>query len=565
MKPLLERLGRPDAISWVTAVVSVALLLPASYVSALVVVSGREVAFFSIVAVRLLILVGIFALGRIALNRFAMVKPQPLITMATFVIAIVASTAAFDALLVLTELAPEYALERRLRTTLAGSLAVLVVSSLIVSYARDFSRSNTELQSVIRDLERARAEATERFELRKAELIARIRDSVDGGLNRLGPDGAGLEPAVMETLIDDVIRPISYSLNRDFSAEAPTAYVPQTTTTQWSSVVEFAFRTNPFRWKEFSVIIAVISGPFLTINFGLPGALGAAVVVGVCALFMLGFGALWRFIPTGVTSGTRAIIFTAAHIPMGGAAGWAVSVVSGFSLLSPGPMAAFIAICLLASWTATLVSSSLRLQRETNASLRDAVDELKRELITANTSYRQLNKGVSRVLHGPVQEAVTAAMLKLRKGQGLGDPVSAAREIRASINAALELLQAPEVAPVDLDTTFRDLQVLWEGVVDIDCGVSGDKTLIDADPRTAFAVSELVREACSNAIRHGKATRIDVSVSVREDDRVVEIRIDNDGLPLANDATPGIGSQLFDEQSLEWSRKQVGDRVRVTA
>jgi two-component sensor histidine kinase len=156
-------------------------------------------------------------------------------------------------------------------------------------------------------------------------------------------------------------------------------------------------------------------------------------------------------------------------------------------------------------------------------------------------------------------------MLKLRKGQGLGDPVTAATEIRASINAALELLQAPEVAPVDLDRTFRDLQVLWDGVVDIHISLSGDKTLIDADPRTAFAASELVREACSNAIRHGKATRIDISVAVRKDDRVVEIRIDNDGLPPVSNATPGIGSQLFDEQSLEWSRKQVGDRVRVTA
>jgi hypothetical protein len=565
MKPVLERLGRPDAISWVTGVVIVSLMIPGSYVSSLVEVSGRDVEFFSIVALRLLILVGIFALGRLALQRYALVKPQPLITIATFVIAIVASTAAYDTLLVLTEFAPEHYLERRLRTTLVGSLLVLITSSLIVSYAREFSRSNTELQSVIRDLDSARSDASERFEQRKADLIAEIRDSVDAELSRHGTDGPGLEPSVMETLIDDVIRPISYSLNRDFSTEASTAHVPDKTTTQWSSVVEFAFLRAPFRWREFAVLMAVITGPFLTINFGLRGALGAAVVVGVCAVFMLGFDALWRFIPAGVTSGYRAIIFTAAHIPMGVTAGWAVSIVSGYSLLNPGRMTAFVVICVLASWTATLVSSSLSLQRDTNASLREAVDELKRELVTANTSYRQLNKGVSRVLHGPVQQAVTAAMLKLRKGQGLDDPVAAAKEIRASINAALELLQAPEVAPVDLDTTFRELQVLWDGVVDIDCVISGDKALIDADQRTAFAVSELVREACSNAIRHGKATRIDISVEVRKDDRVVEIRIDNDGLPLSRDATPGIGSQLFDEQSLEWSRAQVGDRVRVTA
>jgi signal transduction histidine kinase len=565
MKSMLERLGRPDAISWVNGVAIAALLIPGSYISSLVVVSGREVEFFSIVALRLLLMVGIFALGRLALQRFAQERPQPLITIPTFVIAIVASTAAFDALLVLTDIAPDYYFERRLRNTLGGSLAVLIVSSLISSYARDFSRSNTELQRVIEDLDGSRSEASDRFERRKAELIAQIRDSVDGELSRLGSDGGGLEPAVMETLIDDVIRPISYSLNRDFSAEAPTAYLPEKTTTQWSNVVEFAFLANPFRWKEFAAVMAVITGPFLTINFGLSGALGSAIGVGVCVAFSLAFGALWRFIPEGATSGPRAMIFTLAHIPMGSAAGWAISMVSGFSVLTPGRMTAFIALCLFASWTATLVSSSLRLQKETNQTLLEAVDELKRELITANASYRQLNTGVSRVLHGPVQEAVIAAMFKLRKGQGLGDPVAAAKEIRASINAALELLQAPEVALVDLDTTFRDLQVLWDGVVEIDCVVSGDKSLIEADQRTAFGLSELVREACSNAIRHGKATRIDISVSVHKDDRVVEIRIDNDGLPLPRDAKPGIGSQLFDEQSLEWSREQVGDRVRVTA
>lgn len=47
--------------------------------------------------------------------------------------------------------------------------------------------------------------------------------------------------------------------------------------------------------------------------------------------------------------------------------------------------------------------------------------------------------------------------------------------------------------------------------------------------------------------------------------RVVEIVIDNDGDPIPREAVQGIGSQLFEEQTLSWSRKNIGQRVRVTA
>jgi two-component sensor histidine kinase len=81
----------------------------------------------------------------------------------------------------------------------------------------------------------------------------------------------------------------------------------------------------------------------------------------------------------------------------------------------------------------------------------------------------------------------------------------------------------------------------------------------------AYALAELVRETCSNATRHGSATVISITVRVNSRQRVIDLTIDNDGKPLAKDAAPGIGSQLFDEQTLSWTRKQVGPLVRVKA
>ncbi len=88
---------------------------------------------------------------------------------------------------------------------------------------------------------------------------------------------------------------------------------------------------------------------------------------------------------------------------------------------------------------------------------------------------------------------------------------------------------------------------------------------IQSDSSPSHALVELVREACANATRHGEATSIEISVTLGDQDRAIELAFGNDGLPLPAHPKLGIGSQLFDEQTLSWSRTQEGDTVRVTA
>lgn len=172
---------------------------------------------------------------------------------------------------------------------------------------------------------------------------------------------------------------------------------------------------------------------------------------------------------------------------------------------------------------------------------------------------------MSRVLHGPVQDAITSTLVRLQSsGTQLQDPKLAA-DLRARISSSLDLLSAPAYPDTDLRLLLDDLEELWSDTVTIHTECSDeDFELLHEHQTAAYTVSEVLREACSNAIRHGNAKHVSIRLDIAEDSRLVEIVVENDGAKLNPNAKLGLGSHLFDEVSLGWSRDQVGNLVRLT-
>jgi nitrate/nitrite-specific signal transduction histidine kinase len=131
--------------------------------------------------------------------------------------------------------------------------------------------------------------------------------------------------------------------------------------------------------------------------------------------------------------------------------------------------------------------------------------------------------------------------------------------IRATI--ALTDLDGPTI---DLKTSLTELIELWQGVCEV--VVSIDEELlnsISANQITSHCINEIVKESVTNAIRHGKARLVEISIQDLNDGSL-QIEITNDGAKdLAG--SPSVGSQIFDEITMRWTRDLADEKVRVVA
>ena len=100
---------------------------------------------------------------------------------------------------------------------------------------------------------------------------------------------------------------------------------------------------------------------------------------------------------------------------------------------------------------------------------------------------------------------------------------------------------------------MKELIATWQGVCDIEVEVSAElKKIISRDVRLSMCVNEILKEAVSNAVRHGDAQKAWVRVGAPSGG-VVELSVANDGLAPMTGGRRGVGSGLLDELTVDWS------------
>ena len=566
MKTLWARLGHTDAISGYNFVYIVVLQTFGSLLSALIDIEGRLGEFLLVRFAAFAVLGVVLGLGGLALRRCARSRPQPLITLLTFAIALTAGTYTFDVLLVASDFTDEYRFVGRLITAFLAIMTGSVLVSLLVTSAKENGRRNAQLVLVAEELVSLRAEAGERILQRHQGLIQRIREQITAQLEGLGRSETS-DARAMRGLIDDVVRPLSYSLARTEASEPETPLPEGSGPVSWPVVFEQALRGQPFHSRAFPLLVGAIAASFLILNFGLSGLFATLAVIASSSLVTFAFGVAWRILPHAAPIALRVALFTLLNIPLGWLTAWIVMSVTGFDLFDPVRIVAWMAITAIASWTVALVSEIFGILRTTNALLTGTISDLRLEVAALNTSLRQLHKSISRILHGPIQEAITSVLMKLESQPELASNPDFSREMRTRIETALALLSAPGETHGNPEQVVADIKELWGEVVDISCTVSErDMEAIRSSQQTSYALSEVLREACQNAIRHGDATAIRISMKVPSSRKEVNIAVYNTGKPFDSTSTPGLGSQLFDDVAVEWSRKATneGTELRLT-
>jgi signal transduction histidine kinase len=154
------------------------------------------------------------------------------------------------------------------------------------------------------------------------------------------------------------------------------------------------------------------------------------------------------------------------------------------------------------------------------------------------------------LLHGTVQSALTAAMIRSSNKQELTKTDKEA--ILADLNRAIKVLKDPVREEVKITEGLAAIQETWSGIATIDFKVE-EATLskIGQSSDSSLVVNEILKEAVSNAVKHGSATEIKVVLEL--DENGVAIMVANNGTKPANKKRTGVGSNLFDILCIEHS------------
>lgn len=548
MREVLRRIGGPDAISLPATVVMSAIMLLSNLSS-----SGIASQYFGQVvvawAVSMLVSFGFLWLAKYTVLRQAANRPLVPHTLAIFAVAFVLRAVSFGLTAVAVGASAQLDIGYRLAASLPTFGIGLLLCAYIVSLAREFSRNRIHLGALRDETEQLSIGAAERVAQHRTVLLDGIRQTLQRNLGAMLNDSPSAALDRMRAVIEEVVRPVSRKLTESVS-EMVLPAAPLGKTVNWASVFRHAVDENPIRPMLFSAWVAsaafwlsIVRMPFGTVSL----FVATVFAVAFCGLALLSWG--WRFVPHRA----RAWYLSVGIVAVALIVYMAVQTIPG----QPPMIFAYGGISLGIAWFVAVVSS---LRRECDL-LQHEVEQaqlaLREAAVVTNLNLREQRLAIAQAVHGPVQDSILVASFRL------ADAISAGvaheqmlAELNESITAVLQEIATSRLHTVDIHTVVNSLAKLWSGVVEIQTEVDERAAvLLETHRASSHTVAEIVREACSNAIRHGSADHIRVRVAPGSEG--LEVEVWNDGLALPAEVSAGVGTMLLDEFTLSWQRSSV--------
>ena len=181
--------------------------------------------------------------------------------------------------------------------------------------------------------------------------------------------------------------------------------------------------------------------------------------------------------------------------------------------------------------------------REQNQTLQHEISIFEQQLWAARRSWLM-------TIHGSVQSSLTAALTRLSANSIDSETFKLAKR---DVESAIDALSKTPAMEIEFDQAINALISTWRGVCEIEIAMQAEaKSRIADDPRLSMCVNEILKEAISNAVRHGAASFALISLEIFEDG-ILDLTVSNDGHTDPSTTRKGIGSSIMDEFSLSWA------------
>lgn len=391
------------------------------------------------------------------------------------------------------------------------------------------------------------------IEERQSDALERVQDRLSAELRTLALETAPSAVSSLESLAGDVVRPLSHSLARElpeWDADVPQA-APRV---RWTDVWRDPVPSAAIRPLVLPVALLVIAMPAAVLVYS--PANGATTVIAALAVLVgvLALGRLWlvRWPPHRPALVWLAVLLV---LVIGAVLTSRAAALGERGDPSSGaiPSVSLFVVPVFGLIIATVSMMGARM-RSITAELATTTAQLKWNLARIHTQQWEQSGRLSRALHGPVQSMLHARLLRLRRDLDSGAVSTVGLEdLERDLQDALASALAP-AQPRPLAQVLTDVADTWEGLAAVSWIVDPvAAACIDRDPLCTQVLADLASEAVSNAVRHGKATRVDVDVDLDgERDDLVRLRVtDNGSVPDTEGV--GLGTTLLTRCTYDWS------------
>lgn len=562
----LSPIGSVHAVSDPVPVLFIPVALTSQLFSDFANFGGDPVDWFVAASIGYAALYVVFVLGRPLIAR----RPTLLRVLAVFVVAGLSRSLSVGFVAVelgLSEsLDPAYRLAAGLLMTpsLLGVIAYAVSTHAIHrDLVAELEGKRASLQETERTMETRLADTTDALADAVKDTIAPSLGALDSSLAAVVSSGsAGTALDTLSALLDDEIRPLSHQL----AAENHSHYAASELA--WSGPVRVPlperFRiSDGIRPGVVALLATAVAAPSTLLQLPAPMTAMLLVTLPIYTFILLlaikaVFGKL-EF-PTPLAALTVTAVYALA-------AGASISLLRDIGVEIPlGMQLSGIVICALIGAMVVMAELVGRRRSATEQELARVVERLEISVGIVRRRVQLTRRRLAHVLHGSMQGALYAAAVRLSEGELNAENVAA---IQRDIAKALAKLDQGGVR--EGSQTLRSLSEIagmWGKKRAVTSLVSDDAAAaLAADPDADEALAELIREAVNNAVRHGQARNISVSIAHADIDglRALEMEVSNDGAPWSANAGTGLGTSTFDELCIDWGHIERDGKTVVRA
>ena len=437
---------------------------------------------------------------------------------------------------------------------LVGGIVVMTTGLLWAAFAfgikAEWGAKRATLSGTKQQLESLLEDSENRLEVEASDTMSTIESMLQTALLPELAESPQRALTKLQALINDTLRPLSAMLasnqpKLELARLDPTAY-----RFRWSTALTHLRLRESSRPFTIGIILASLAvNGFVQylpeINAISLLLLSFAVISGGLAVSRFVFAPLVDRLPPGI----RVFAVLAALFLVGFGGGLVVlslgddpAVAYGLSI-NGGVASALLGALFGINHAASKETESIELQ------LKNYEHRLRWTIAALNGQHWLQKKQFARKIHGPIQSEVAAAAIRIERSLTTGEVTESGEVVLQNLRDRLAKILDDTKGTSDVRPVLAEIAETWHGLCKIDLSMSDAvEATLKQDPTCVETVLEIAREACSNAIRHGSAENIHLTVEFVETD-LVKLTVRNDGTKVDSQSKRGVGSAYLDDCS----------------